>query len=93
MDTYLETNINLLVRLSKEANDPNIDAKRYKIIAKGLCDILNTIDKYHGIYYLHYAAYAATLRLGHSLGPLNDCISFFFALFKMYNHFICNQTI
>ena len=71
MDTYLETNINLLVRLSKEANDPNIDAKRYKIIAKGLCDILNTIDKYHGIYYLHYAAYAATLRLGHSLGPLN----------------------
>ena len=71
MDTYLETNINLLVRLSKEANDPNIDAKRYKIIAKGLCDILNTIDKYHGIYYLHYAAYAATLRLGHALGPLN----------------------
>ena len=71
MDTYLETNINLLVRLSKEANDPNIDAKRYKIIAKGLCDILNTIDKYHGIYYLHYIIYIATLRLGHGLGPLN----------------------
>ena len=60
MDTYLETNINLLVRLSKEAHDPNIDAKRYIIIAK-----------YHGVYYLHYAAYVATLRLGHGLGPLN----------------------
>ena len=71
MDTYLETNINLLVRLSKEANDPNIDAKRYIIIAKGISDILNTMNKYHGIYYLHYAAYAATLRLGHSLGPPN----------------------
>ena len=71
MDTYLETNINLLVRLSKEANDPNIDAKRYIIIAKGISDILNTINKYHGIHYLHYAAYAATLRLGHALGPLN----------------------
>ena len=71
MDIYLETNINLLVRLSKEAHDPNIDAKRYIIIAKGISDILNTIGKYHGIYYLHYAAYVATLRLGHSLGPLN----------------------
>ena len=45
MDIYLETNINLLVRLSKEANVPIIDAKRYGVIAKGISDILNTIEK------------------------------------------------
>ena len=71
MDTYLETNINLLVRLSKEANDPIIDAKRYVVIAKGISEILNTIEKHHGIQYLHYIIYIATLRLGHGLGPLN----------------------
>ena len=71
MGIYLETNINLLVRLSKEAHDPNIDAKRYIIIARGIADILNTIEKHHGIQYLHYIIYIATLRLGHGLGPLN----------------------
>ena len=71
MDTYLETNIILLVRLSKEANDPIIDAKIYVVIAKGISEILNTIEKHHGIQYLHYIIYIATLRLGHGLGPLN----------------------
>ena len=71
MDIYIETNTNLLVRLSKEASDPNIDAKRSVIIAKGISEILNTIEKHHGVQCLHYVAYVATLRLGHSLGPLN----------------------
>ena len=57
MDTYLETNINLLVRLSKEANVPIIEEKRYVVIAKGISDILNTIEKHHGIQYLHYIIY------------------------------------
>ena len=74
MDIYLETNINLLVRLSKEAHAQNTDAKRYVIIAKGISEILNTIEKHHGIQCLHYVAYATTLRLGHALGPLNDSI-------------------
>ena len=71
MNRYIETNISLLVRLSKEANDPNIDAKRYAVIAKGISEILNTIEKHHGIQYLHYIIYITTLRLGHGLGPLN----------------------
>ena len=45
MDIYLETNINLLVRLSKEAHAQNTDAKRYVTIAKGISEILNTIEK------------------------------------------------
>ena len=71
MNRYIETNIRLLVRLSKEANAPTIDAKRYVVIAKGISEILNTIEKHHGIQYLHYIIYIATLRLGHGSGPLN----------------------
>ena len=74
MDTYLETNINLLVRLSKEANVPIIEEKRYVVIAKGISDILNTIEKHHGIQCLHYVSYATTIRLGHALGPLSASI-------------------
>ena len=71
MDTYLETNISLLVRLSKEASVPVIEENRYVVIAKGISEILNTIEKHHGIAYLHYVIYLTTLRLGHGLGPLN----------------------
>ena len=74
MEIYLESNINLLVRLSKEAHDPITDAKRYVVIAKGISEILNTIAKHHGIECLHYVAYAAQLRLGHTLGPLNASV-------------------
>ena len=74
MDIYLETNINLLVRLSKEAHAPNTEANIYVIIAKGISEILNTIEKHHGVQCLHYVAYATTIRLGHALGPLNASI-------------------
>ena len=74
MEIYLESNINLLVRLSKEAHAPNTDAKRYVVIAKGISEILNTIEKHHSIQCLHYVAYATSLRLGHSLGPVNSRI-------------------
>ena len=74
MNKYIELNVNLLTRLSREANDPNIDAKRYKIIAKGISEILATIEKYHGMYYLYYVAHITSLRLGHSLGPLNASV-------------------
>ena len=57
MDTYLETNISLLVRLSKEANVPVIEEKRYVVIAKGISEILNTIEKHHGIQYLFTLCY------------------------------------
>ena len=74
MEMYLESNINLLVRLSKEAHAHNTDAKRYVIIAKGISEILNTVEKHHGVECLHYVAYAAQLRLGHTLGPLNASV-------------------
>ena len=74
MDIYVKTHVNLLLRLSREAHEASISIKRYESIAKGISDILNTIVKYHGIFYLRHAVYFTSLKLGHALGPINENI-------------------
>ena len=74
MDIYVNTHVNLLPRLSKEAHEANISITRYISIAKGISDILNTIFKYHGMFYLRHIVYFTTLKLGHALGPINHDI-------------------
>ena len=71
MDIYIKTHVNLLLRLSREAHEKNISITRYVSIAKGISDILNTIVKYHGIFYLRHIVYFTSLKLGHALGPIN----------------------
>ena len=72
MELYIETSINLIVRLSREAHEPNTPFKRYSSLANAISNVLISIEKYHGSYYLHYTAYISALRLGHSLGPINE---------------------
>ena len=72
MELYIETSINLIVRLSREAHEPNTSFKRYSSLANAISNVLNSIEKLHGSYYLHYTAYISALRLGHSLGPINE---------------------
>ena len=72
MDKYIESNVNLLIRLSREAHEPNTSFKRYSSLANAISNVLNSIEKLHGSYYLHYTAYISALRLGHSLGPINE---------------------
>ena len=74
MEIYIESNTNLLVRLSREAHTIDISIERYVIIAKGLSNVLHTIAKHHGLYYLQYIAYLTSLKLGHVLGPINENI-------------------
>ena len=74
MDIYIATNINLLQRLSKEAHEANISLKRYISIAKGISDILDTILKYHGAFYLRHIVYSTSFKLGHAVGPINHDI-------------------
>ena len=71
MDIYVKTNVTLVLRLSREAHEASISIKRYVSIAKGISDILNTIVKYHGIFYLRHIVYFTSLKLGHALGPIN----------------------
>ena len=71
MNDYEETHINLLVRLSREAHEPTITARRFTILANAISYILNTINHYHGIDCLRRVVYMSTLKLGYSVGPLN----------------------
>jgi hypothetical protein len=71
METYIKTNINLLTRLSREANEVGISSKKYTIFARGISTTLDLIDKYHGIIYLYYIVYHTLLILEGELGPLN----------------------
>ena len=72
MELYIETSINLIVRLSREAHEPNTSFKRYSSLANAISNVLNSIEKYHGSYYLHYATFMSAVKLGHSLGPINE---------------------
>ena len=74
MDNYIASNVNLLMRLTREAHEPNTELRKYKLYAKAKSEVLNTIEQYHGLYYLHYIAYITFLRLGHALGPINQDI-------------------
>ena len=53
MDIYRETNINFLVRLAREAHDPNTDVRKSKLFAKAISVVLDTLENYHVLYYLH----------------------------------------
>ena len=75
MDKHVETHLSLLIRLTREAHEPNTEVRRYRLLAKAISGVLSTIAKYHGLYYLHYIAYATSLRLGHALGPINENVS------------------
>jgi hypothetical protein len=55
---------NLLVRLTKEANESNISDKKYKIFADAISDVLETIRKYHGFSCMSRIIYIATKKLG-----------------------------
>ena len=74
MDVYIEAKIYLVVRLSREANEPNVDIKRDKIVATAISDVFKYNEKHDGNYYLHYVAYITSLRLGYSLRPLNASV-------------------
>ena len=76
MNDYIESNVNLLIRLTREAHEPFTELRRYKLYAKTISDVLYTIEKYHGLYYMHYIAYTTSLRLGHALGPMHKNIAY-----------------
>jgi hypothetical protein len=75
MDKYIESNVNLLIRLTREAKEPDIDVRRLNIYVKAISAAMNTIEKYHGLYYLQYIAYVASTRLGHAIGPFNEHVA------------------
>ena len=76
MESYVESNVSPLVRLTREAHGPNIEVRTYKLFAKAISDVLSTIEKYHGLYYLQYIAYVTSVRLGYAVGPIHDNIAF-----------------
>ena len=43
MNIYEETHSNLLVRLTREAHEPNTSIKRFEILANAISDITQTI--------------------------------------------------
>ena len=71
MDIYEETHSNLLVRLTREAHEPNTSIKRFEILANAISDIIQTIKQYHNFGCLKRIIYMATIKLGYSIGPLN----------------------
>ena len=76
MDDSIESNVNLLIRLTREAHEPNIDVRKFRIYVKAISCVMNTIEKYHGLHYLQYIAYVASSRLGgHPIGPFNEHIA------------------
>ena len=75
MDSYVESNVSLLMRLTREAHAPNIEVRTYKLFAKAISDVLSTVEKHHGLYYLQYIAYVTSVRLGHALGPIHENIA------------------
>ena len=75
MDKYIESNVNLLIRLTREAHEPNVDVRRFRVYVKAISGVMNTIEKYHGLYYLQYIAYVASTRLGHAIGPFNEHVA------------------
>ena len=72
METYMQTNINLLTRLSREANEIGTNSKKYVIFAtNGIAVTLDLIGNFHCIIYLYHIVYHTLLILGGELGPLN----------------------
>ena len=71
MDLYEKTHNNLLVRLTREAHEPNTSTHRFMALAGAISDILYTIKKHHGFECLRRIIYTATTQLGYSIGPLN----------------------
>ena len=71
MDLYEETHSNLLVRLAREAREPNTSTKRFEALANAIFDILITIKRHHNFGCLKRIIYMATIKLGYSIGPLN----------------------
>ena len=71
MNIYEKTHINLLVRLTREAHEPNTSTHRFIALAGAISDILYTIKKYHGFECLRRIIYMATAQLGYSIGPLD----------------------
>ena len=71
MDRYIESNVNLLIRLSREAQEPDIDVRKLNIYVKAISAAMNTIEKYHGLYCLQYITFVASSRLGRPIGPFN----------------------
>ena len=72
MNIYEKTHINLLVRLSREAHEPNTSTRRFMALAGAISDILYTIKKHHGFECLRRIIYMATKQLGGcSIGPLD----------------------
>ena len=49
MDKYIDSNVNLLVRLTREAHELNLDVRRFGIYVKAISGVMNTIEKYHGL--------------------------------------------
>ena len=80
MEHYIESNVNLLMRLTREAHAPNIEVRTYKLFAKAISAVLNTIDKYHGLYYLRHIAYVTSQRLDSPLGPFYGDVALKLAL-------------
>ena len=71
MDLYEKTHINLLVRLTREAREPNTSTHRFMALAGAISNILYTIKKHHGFECLRRIIYMATTQLGYSIGPLD----------------------
>ena len=80
MEHYIESNVSLLMRLTREAHNPNIEVRIYKLYAKAISAVLNTIDKYHGLYYLQHIAYVTSQRLDSPLGPFYEDVALKLAL-------------
>ena len=75
MDNYIVSHVTLSMGLTREAHGPNIDVRRFRIYAKAITGVLNTIEEYHGLYHLRSIAFIASLRLGHAVGPSNEVIA------------------
>ena len=71
MDKYIESNVNLLIRLSREAQEPDIDVRKLNIYVKAISAAMNTIEKYHGLYCLQYITFVASSRIAQPIGPFN----------------------
>ena len=75
MDNYIESNVKLLMRLTREAHELNEDVRRFRIYVKAISGVMNTIEKYHGLYLLQYIAFVASSRLARPIGPFNEHVA------------------
>ena len=66
----LDELISVLIRHDFESKDPNISMEDFYKHSRGICDILEALEKDYNTNYMLRIYFLASNRAGHSIGPL-----------------------